>query len=130
MYNTIVDTNKTYTSEITIKKSRFIATLSHFDNQEELKKAIDDTRKAHPKARHVVHAAVFGEKSDVFSMSDDREPKYTAGKPMLNILVGSGLKNVGVITVRYFGGTLLGRGGLQKAYSDVCKAVVNEAKES
>ena len=129
MYNIVVD-KRTYTAEITIKKSRFIATLSHFENQDELKKAIDETRKANPKARHVVHAAVFGEKCDVFSMSDDREPKYTAGKPMLNILIGSGLKNVGVITVRYFGGTLLGRGGLQKAYSDVCKAVVKEALRS
>lgn len=122
-----MEITKSFESEITVKKSRFIAYLLPVKNTSELKSEIDRIRKLHPKARHVVHAAVFGEKKDTFSMSDDKEPKYTAGKPMLNILVGSPLTNTAVITVRYFGGTLLGRGGLQKAYSDVCKNVIKEA---
>lgn len=125
-----MDVNKIYKSELVVKKSKFISILKHFDNDSELKQYISFLKTEHPKAKHFVHAAVFGKNKDIFSLSDDREPKYTAGKPMLNIILGSTLTNVGVITIRYFGGTLLGRGGLQKAYSDVCKMVVKEAEES
>lgn len=116
--------DKTYTYEITIKKSRFIAILYPIKNATEVKEKLTLLKKEHPKARHVVHAALWGEKKDQFSFSDDREPKYTAGKPIFNILYGSELTDCGVFVIRYFGGVLLGRGGLQKAYSDAAKGVI------
>lgn len=120
-----MDITKTYTNEITVKKSKFIAILQPCKNETELKEQIQIIKKEHSKARHVVHAAVWGANSDTFSMSDDKEPKFTAGKPILNTLLGSGITNASLIVVRYFGGTLLGRGGLTHAYKDAAKAVID-----
>lgn len=116
--------SKTYTYEITIKKSRFIAVLSPVSNGNETKEKVALLKKEHPKAKHVVHAAVWGEKKDQFSFSDDKEPKYTAGKPVFNILYASELTNCGIFIIRYFGGVLLGRGGLQRAYAEAAKGVL------
>ena len=75
-------------------------------------------------ANHVVHAAVIGKAGTEYSVSDDREPKNTAGRPALEVLKGSGITNIVICIVRYFGGTLLGTGGLVKAYGDSAKEVL------
>ena len=99
------------------KKSKFIAHLfsySHF------KRIMEELKKEHPKARHFVYAYRYLNEFDqiVENSSDDGEPKGTSGKPSLAVLAGKGLINIGVIVVRYFGGTRLGTGGLVRAYSD------------
>ncbi len=111
-------------AEIEIKKSRFIAIAAPVETVQELKTLITQTRNEHPQATHVVHAAVMGSEGTNFSMSDDHEPKNTAGRPALEVLKGSGVTNIAVLVIRYFGGTLLGTGGLVKAYGDSVKAVL------
>jgi len=117
-----------HTAEIEIKKSRFIALAEPLSDVSSIKERISHTRSIHPDANHVVHAAVVGVQGNQFSMSDDHEPKNTAGRPMLEILKGSGITNILVMVVRYFGGTLLGTGGLVKAYGDATKAVLDTLK--
>ena len=109
-------------AEIVVKKSRFIAIARICNSIPEVKTLVDQTRALHPGANHVVHAAVIGNQ---FSFSDDREPKNTAGRPAFEVLKGSGISNICVLIVRYFGGTLLGTGGLVKAYGDAVKAVLD-----
>lgn len=109
-------------AEIVVKKSRFIAIARICNSIPEVKTLVDQTRTLHPGANHVVHAAVIGNQ---FSFSDDREPKNTAGRPAFEVLKGSGISNICVLIVRYFGGTLLGTGGLVKAYGDAVKAVLD-----
>lgn len=108
-------------TELIVKKSRFIAIARICNSMAEVKKLVDETRALHPNANHVVHCAVIGNE---FSFSDDREPKGTAGRPALEVLKGSKISNICVLIVRYFGGTLLGTGGLVKAYGDSVKAVL------
>lgn len=109
-------------AEIVVKKSRFIAIARICNSIPEVKTLVDQTRALHPGANHVVHAAVIGNQ---FSFSDDREPKNTAGRPAFEVLKGSGISNICILIVRYFGGTLLGTGGLVKAYGDAVKAVLD-----
>ena len=109
-------------TETVVKKSRFIAIARICNSIPEVKTLVDQTRALHPGANHVVHAAVIGNQ---FSFSDDREPKNTAGRPAFEVLKGSGISNICVLIVRYFGGTLLGTGGLVKAYGDAVKAVLD-----
>ncbi len=108
--------------EIVVKKSRFIALAKRCNSPSEVKRLVDETRSQFEGATHVVHAAVMGNQ---FSYSDDHEPKNTAGRPALEVLKGSGITNIIVLIVRYFGGTLLGTGGLVKAYGDSTKAVLD-----
>ena len=115
---------ETATTEIEIKKSRFISIAYPVESLEEVKEKVILTRSLHPNATHVVHSAVVGKSGTLFSSSDDREPKNTAGRPSLEVLKGSGITNICVCTVRYFGGTLLGTGGLVKAYGDSTKEVL------
>ena len=115
-------------SEIIVKKSRFISIALPCSSLEEIKSLVKQIRDEHPNATHVVHAAVIGPKGDLYSMSDDREPKNTAGRPALEVLKGSGVTNILVCIVRYFGGTLLGTGGLVKAYGDSTKEVLDVIK--
>jgi len=115
--------------KLEVKKSRFITTAFPCNSFIELKDSIQKARKDNPQARHVVHSAVFGENNSIqYSMSDDREPKNTAGRPSLEVLKGSGITNIGIIIVRYFGGTLLGTNGLVHAYSDSTKLVLETLK--
>ena len=109
-------------AELIVKKSRFIAIAKTCSNPAEVKKNVDETRAQYPDATHVVHAAVMGNQ---FSFSDDHEPKNTAGRPALEVLKGSGITNIIVLIIRYFGGTLLGTGGLVKAYGDSTKLVLD-----
>ena len=111
-------------AEIEIKKSRFIAIALPTETMDDVKKHVTEIRKEHPDATHVVHAAVIGKAGTMYSSSDDREPKNTAGRPALEVLKGSGITNIAVCIVRYFGGTLLGTGGLVKAYGDSAKEVL------
>lgn len=111
-------------AEIVVKKSRFIAIAIPCHSLEDIKPEIRKIRDEHPQARHVVHAAVLGPDGTIFSSSDDKEPKNTAGRPALEVLKGSGVTDILVCIVRYFGGTLLGTGGLVSAYGDSVKQVL------
>ncbi len=111
-------------AEITVKKSRFISIAYPVNTLEEVKEKVTLTRKLYSDSTHVVHAAVVGKSGTLFSSSDDREPKNTAGRPALEVLKGSGITNICVCIIRYFGGTLLGKGGLVKAYGDSVKEVL------
>ena len=119
---------ETATAEIEIKKSRFISIAYPVESLEEVKEKVIYTRSLHPNATHVVHSAVVGKSGTLFSSSDDREPKNTAGRPSLEVLKGSGITNICVCIVGYFGGTLLGTGGLVKAYGDSTKEVLKIVK--
>lgn len=101
-----------------IKKSRFITFIAHTPTVPAAKAWIDDIRAQHPGARHHCWAFVAGapQDSQVYGFSDDGEPSGTAGKPMLAQLMGAGLGEVAAVVVRYYGGVLLGTGGLVKAY--------------
>lgn len=115
-------------AEIEVRKSRFIAIAMPTGTLEEVKEHVKEIWKEHPGATHVVHAAVIGKSGTLYSSSDDREPKNTAGRPALEVLKGSNLTNITVLIVRYFGGTLLGTGGLVKAYSDATKEVLKKVE--
>lgn len=108
--------------EMIVKKSRFISIARVCNEMADVKRIVDETRALYPDSTHVVHAAVIGTQ---FSYSDDHEPKNTAGRPALEVLKGSGITNIIVLIIRYFGGTLLGTGGLVKAYGDSTKLVLD-----
>lgn len=108
-------------AEIVEKKSRFIATVRPVTSEEEAVAFIDEMKKKYYDARHNCSAFVIGSKAQVTRSSDDGEPSGTAGRPMLEVLLGSGIRNIAVVVTRYFGGTLLGTGGLVRAYSGVVK---------
>ncbi len=105
------------TGEIVEKKSRFIATVRPVQTEEEALAFIEELRKKYWDARHNCSAYILGERQEVMRCSDDGEPSQTAGKPMLDVLAGAGLTDTAVVVTRYFGGTLLGTGGLVRAYS-------------
>ncbi|MFA5447234.1 MAG: YigZ family protein [Sphaerochaeta sp.] len=111
-------------AEIEVRKSRFIAVALPIEDLGEIKALVAQFRAEHPGANHVVHAAVVGPDGQQHSYSDDKEPRNTAGRPALEVLKGSGITNIAVLIVRYFGGTLLGTGGLVKAYGDSVKEVL------
>lgn len=105
--------------EIIEKKSRFIANLIYVENEEEALNKIKEIKKKYYDARHNCFAyRVLGEETVIQRSSDDGEPSGTAGAPMLNILEKNNIVNVLVVVTRYFGGILLGTGGLVKAYSE------------
>ncbi len=115
--------------EQVLKKSRFIAYLAHADSPAEAHRFVSGLREQYPDARHVCWAFIAGEPGNTtaVSCSDDGEPAGTAGKPMLNVLQYSGIGEVVVAVVRYFGGIKLGTGGLVRAYSSSVTAVVKIA---
>jgi len=103
--------------EIEEKKSRFIATTYPVESEEEALDFIERMKKKYWDARHNCSAYVIGANNEVMRCSDDGEPSQTAGKPMLDVIVGAGVHNAVVVVTRYFGGVLLGTGGLVRAYS-------------
>ena len=114
--------------EIVEKKSKFIATLCYIKNEEQANNLIKDIKKQYHDARHNCFAyRIMTESGVVERFSDDGEPSGTAGGPMLNILGKNNLCNVLVVVTRYFGGILLGTGGLVRAYSDATIKVINSA---
>lgn len=108
--------------EIVEKKSRFIATLAPVQTEEEAVSFIDAMKKKYWDARHNCSAFVIGERAQLTRCSDDGEPAGTAGKPMLEVLLGGEVRNAAVVVTRYFGGTLLGTGGLVRAYTQAVQA--------
>lgn len=120
----------TATAEIEEKKSRFIAQLAHVETEEEALVFLDEIRTKHRMARHNVYAYVLrGEgASQRIRYSDDGEPQKTAGMPVLQTIQHTGLTDAIVVVTRYFGGTLLGTGGLVRAYTQSTQAGIEAAK--
>lgn len=108
--------------EIEEKKSRFIANVSPAGTEEEAIAFIEAMKKKYWDARHNCYAYVLGERGDFVRFSDDGEPSGTAGKPILEVLLGMEVRNLVVVVTRYFGGTLLGTGGLVRAYTQAAQA--------
>lgn len=107
--------------EIVEKKSRFIAYVKPVDTEEEANDFIESIKKKNWDARHNCSAVVIGENNEFSRCSDDGEPASTAGKPMLEVLINEGIHNAAVVVTRYFGGVLLGTGGLVRAYQGAVK---------
>ncbi|MBQ7956134.1 MAG: YigZ family protein [Lachnospiraceae bacterium] len=114
--------------EIVEKKSRFIATVRCVESEEEALAFIEEMKKKYWDARHNCHAFVVGENGGIQRYSDDGEPGGTAGRPMLDVLLGEGIRNIAVVVTRYFGGVLLGTGGLVRAYTQAVKAGLENSK--
>lgn len=117
-----------FQTELVIKHSRFIAEVFPVENQAAARELLKEQKQKYFDSTHVVHAFVIGKNAEILGMSDDGEPSGTAGRPVLDVLKGSGCTNIILTVTRYFGGTLLGTGGLVKAYSDSAKAVLEIAK--
>lgn len=107
--------------ELEEKKSRFIANTLPISSQEEALEFIEKIKKQYWDARHNCYAYVLGDRHEIQRFSDDGEPGGTAGKPMLDVLLGENIHNAVIVVTRYFGGTLLGTGGLVRAYSGAAK---------
>lgn len=118
------------TGEYTEKKSRFLARALHVSCEEEAAAALAEERKRHYDAKHHCSAWILGTGGApcIERASDDGEPSGTAGRPMLELLRGNGLTDCMVIVTRYFGGTLLGTGGLVRAYTAAAKAALEQAQ--
>ena len=114
------------------KKSEFIGDAAHIDTLDEALEFVQTTRDQHPKARHVAYAAVVGGSDGRMAerMSDDGEPSGTAGKPILDVLRANDLTDCVVAVTRYFGGILLGSGGLIRAYSTGASIALKGAKQA
>ena len=115
-------------AEIVEKRSKFIADVYPVDTQKEAIDIINKTKKDKVGAKHVVYAYVIEGESLYTKYSDDGEPQGTAGVPILNLLEKMELRNVVVVVTRYFGGILLGTGGLVRAYTDAAKLGIKEAE--
>ena len=107
------------------KGSKFIATAFTVMSEDEVKSALAEVKKKYYDARHHCYAYMIGPDKACFRSSDDGEPSGTAGKPILNQILSKDVTNVCVIVVRYFGGTLLGTGGLIVAYREASKAALD-----
>ena len=111
------------------KKSRFIATVRIVNSEEEATRFIEEMKKKYWNATHNCSAFVVGERAELTRCSDDGEPSGTAGRPMLEVLLGEGIRNVAVVVTRYFGGILLGTGGLVRAYTQAVKEGLANCKK-
>lgn len=110
------------TAEIVIKKSRFIADVRPVSSAEEAYAYLAEIKKRYWDASHSCHAFVIGENNQIAHSSDDGEPQGTAGKPILQVLTGRKVHGCIIVVTRYFGGVLLGTGGLVRAYTEAAKA--------
>ena len=113
-------------AELIIKGSRFLSEVFIIQNQAEVRSIIKDQKNKYPDATHVCHAFISGKNAEVMGLSDDGEPGGTAGRPMLDVLKGRSVTNILVTVTRWFGGTLLGTGGLVHAYGDSVKQVLDK----
>ena len=113
--------------EIEEKKSRFICNVRAVHAEEEAASFIEEMKKKYWDARHNCSAFVLGSRQELTRCSDDGEPSGTAGKPILEVLLSAGVTNVAVVVTRYFGGTLLGTGGLVRAYTQATKEGLADA---
>lgn len=110
------------TNKEEIKKSKFIAYYYELDTIEDIKIIIDELKKEHKKAKHIVYAYKFG---NTAGKTDDKEPSGTAGLPLYNLLEVNNLNNKMIVVVRYFGGIKLGAGPLMRAYKNAGVSVIN-----
>lgn len=118
-------------SELDVKKSKFIANIIKITDEQDAKEKLNQIRKEYSDARHNCYAYIVYDnetKTKIEKSSDDREPSGTAGIPMLTLLQKNNLVNVLIVVTRYFGGILLGTGGLVRAYTDSSKQALEAAK--
>lgn len=127
-YEDFVLLTKGAEAQLVEKKSRFIATVRPVESEEEAAAFIEEMKKKYYDARHNCSAFVIGSNAQLTRSSDDGEPSGTAGRPMLEVLLGSGIRNAAAVVTRYFGGTLLGTGGLVRAYSGVLKQALEQCE--
>lgn len=113
--------------EIIEKKSRFIANIKSVESVEEAQAYIEEIKKKYWDARHNCSAFSVGVERVTTRCNDDGEPSGTAGKPILEVISGSGVHNIVIVVSRYFGGTLLGTGGLVRAYTDAARAGIENS---
>ncbi len=123
-YLTVAQTGE---AEYTDKKSRFLAHVTHVESEEEFREFLQGVKQRYPDATHHVWAYVL--RGESVRWSDDGEPGGTSGQPTLQVLRGAGMENVCCVTARYFGGTLLGSGGLVRAYSNAARLALQAAGE-
>lgn len=120
---------KNETAEVLEKKSRFISYVYHVEDEENIEKLIKEMRRKYHDARHVCFAwRIIKDGQAIERASDDGEPSGTAGAPMLSILKKENLCNILILVIRYFGGILLGTGGLVRAYSEATQKVIEKSK--
>ena len=129
------DANNTYRvllqggeGEYIEKKSRFIGIVRKCETEAEATAFVEEMKKKYWDARHHCSAFIIGSKGELTRCSDDGEPSGTAGRPMLEVLAGSGIKNVAAVVIRYFGGVLLGTGGLVRAYTQALKEALSNCQ--
>lgn len=115
-------------SEFIVKGSKFLSELFPCESQADARNIVKSQKTKYSDATHIVHAFVLGLSGEILGMSDDGEPSGTAGRPALDVLKGYGCTNVVLTITRWFGGTLLGTGGLVKAYGDGSKQVLLAAE--
>ena len=128
MINTILANSS---SELDVKKSKFIANIIKITDEQDAKEKLNQIRKEYSDARHNCYAYIVYDnetKTKIEKSSDDREPSGTAGIPILTLLQKNNLVNVLIVVTRYFGGILLGTGGLVRAYTDSSKQALESAK--
>lgn len=113
--------------EESIKGSRFYSELFPCQSQAQAKEIIKEQKEKYSDSTHVVHAFIIGKNCEIMGMSDDGEPSGTAGRPVLDVLKGYQCTNILITITRWFGGTLLGTGGLVKAYGGGAKKVLEKA---
>lgn len=116
---------RTSSTEEIIKGSRFLSESFVISSQDEVRKIIKSQKQKYSDATHVCHAFILGKSGEIMGMSDDGEPGGTAGRPILDVLKGKLCTNILVTVTRWFGGTLLGTGGLVRAYSGGAKNVLD-----
>lgn len=114
--------------EIEIKKSRFIGQAFPIESAKDAEDIIKSVEKKYWDARHNCYAYILGSSSEVQRFSDNGEPSGTAGKPILEVLQGAEITNTLIVVTRYFGGTLLGTGGLVRAYTQAAQAAIAASK--
>ena len=124
-YNVIIKPGE---GEFEDKKSRFIGHALPIASEEEAQVLIDQIKRKYWDARHNCYAYITGERGEIQRFSDDGEPGGTAGRPILEVLTGANLRGVLVVVTRYFGGTLLGTGGLVRAYTKATQACLENAE--
>lgn len=119
---------ETYENTLIIQKSEFITRLFRVDAIEQVESILEEIRKKHYDATHNCYAYIIGDNQEIQKCSDDGEPQKTAGAPMIDVLKKNNMTNILAITTRYFGGILLGAGGLVRAYSSSVSECLKLAK--
>lgn len=128
MQDEYLSIRKPASGELKDRGSRFIAFAFPVKNEEEIEEALSEIRSRHPKARHHCYAWRLGVDQNLYRSNDDGEPSGTAGRPILAQIDKTSLSDILIVVVRYFGGTLLGRGGLVRAYGGAAALAIAHAE--